>query len=373
MPIYSYKTNTGQTLYRVTYRTPEHQQRQKRGFTRKKDAELFLSGVEVSKARGEFIDSQEGKVTVSTLGDTWIKTQTHLKPSSFHALEVGYRLHVLPRWGETRIGEIRHSQVQAWVSDLATRKSATTVIRAYGVLAKILDIAVKDRRLLENPARGVTLPRKAKKAHAYLTHAQVQALAEASKGHSALVYLLAYTGLRWGEATGLRLKSLDLLKKRLKVSENAVAVGGVIHVGTPKSHESRTVPLPDFLIPMLAQECEGKSREALVFGDGHNHLKQPSHGDGWLEVAVRRCQEVDATFPRVTAHDLRHTSASLAISAGANVKAVQRMLGHASASMTLDTYADLFDTDLDNVSEALNKARLEQNVAIMLPRASNGL
>jgi integrase len=62
----------------------------------------------------------------------------------------------------------------------------------------------------------------------------------------------------------------------------------------------------------------------------------------------------DAEFPRVTPHDLRHTAASLAVSAGANVKAVQRMLGHASAAMTLDVYADLFDDDLDAVARALN-------------------
>jgi integrase len=66
----------------------------------------------------------------------------------------------------------------------------------------------------------------------------------------------------------------------------------------------------------------------------------------------------DETFPAaLTIHDLRHTAASLAISAGANVKAVQRMLGHASAAMTLDTYADLFDDDLDAVSAALDDAR----------------
>jgi hypothetical protein len=58
-------------------------------------------------------------------------------------------------------------------------------------------------------------------------------------------------------------------------------------------------------------------------------------------------------FPRVAAHDLRHTAASLAISAGANPKVVQRMLGHASAAMTLDVYADLFDSDLESVAENL--------------------
>ncbi len=61
-------------------------------------------------------------------------------------------------------------------------------------------------------------------------------------------------------------------------------------------------------------------------------------------------------FARITPHDLRHAAASLAISAGANVKAVQRMLGHSSTVMTLDTYADLFEDDLASVAEALSEA-----------------
>lgn len=74
-----------------------------------------------------------------------------------------------------------------------------------------------------------------------------------------------------------------------------------------------------------------------------------------FEPAVEKCQKSDDTFPSITPHDLRHTAASLAINAGANVKAVQRMPGHAKASMTLDVYADLFDADLDNV--AVNPGR----------------
>ena len=68
------------------------------------------------------------------------------------------------------------------------------------------------------------------------------------------------------------------------------------------------------------------------------------------------CQAVDETFPTITPHDLRHTAASLAVSARANVKAVQRMLGHAKASMTLDVYTDLFDEDLDGVADRLDSA-----------------
>jgi len=66
---------------------------------------------------------------------------------------------------------------------------------------------------------------------------------------------------------------------------------------------------------------------------------------GWFTQAVKR-----AGLESLTPHDLRHTAASLAVSSGANVKAVQRMLGHASASMTLDVYSNLFDDDLNVVA-----------------------
>ncbi|NYF18486.1 integrase [Microbacterium sp. AK009] len=75
--------------------------------------------------------------------------------------------------------------------------------------------------------------------------------------------------------------------------------------------------------------------------------------------AVTACQVADASFPMITPHDQRHTAASLAISAGANVKAVQRVLGHASAAMTVDVYAenaDLFDDDLEAVAVAMSQA-----------------
>lgn len=77
---------------------------------------------------------------------------------------------------------------------------------------------------------------------------------------------------------------------------------------------------------------------------------------GWFVRAVRGAQSSDASFSTITPHDVRHTAASLAISAGANVKAVQRMLGHASAAMTLDVYADLFDDDLESVTMSAARA-----------------
>ncbi|GAB3122077.1 tyrosine-type recombinase/integrase [Glaciibacter psychrotolerans] len=349
--------------YRVRYRKPDHSQGAKRGFVRKKDAENFLNTVEHSKSQGAYIDPADARATVATLGGIWLKSQTHLKPSSFRPVEIAWRLHVQPKWGPYAVGDVRHSEVQTWVSTLSKDKGATTVLRAYGALAAILDVAVKDRRMPVNPARGVDLPRKSGKARVYLSHDQAQLLADNSGKHSSLVLFLAYTGLRWGEATGLRVRSLDALRRRVNVTENAVSVGGTIVVGTPKSHSSRSVPYPAFLSEPLARLCEGKSRDALLFGGGLDHVRLPDSRRGWFVAAVKKSQAADKHFERVTIHDLRHTAASLAISAGANVKAVQRMLGHASAAMTLDTYADLFDDDLDAVAMALDHAKTASNVS----------
>ena len=140
--------------------------------------------------------------------------------------------------------------------------------------------------------------------------------------------------------------------------ENAANVAGRIIPGTPKSRESRSVPFPDFLTEVLRERRGSKAINGPGFGDGVTHLPTPTDGDAWFVGARNRAHESDPGSPLVlTLHDLRHATASLAISAGANVRAVQRMLGHAAATMTLDTYAELFDDVLDAVAVALNDAR----------------
>lgn len=231
---------------------------------------------------------------------------------------------------------------------------------------------MRDRRIAFNPAREVKTPRKVTKSKPYLNHRQVERLAAASK-YPDFVRFLAYTGLRWGEATGLRVAYVDRKRRRLRIEENAVKVNGHAQVGTPKTHEKRTVPYPAFLDEAVARACKGKSADDLVWpAELGGYLSPGNAVSGWFASAVKRVRaegaavvvaaadpddDGAAVMPRVTPHDLRHTAASLAISAGANVKAVQRMLGHASASMTLDVYADLFEDDLDEVAQALDRHR----------------
>jgi integrase len=117
------------------------------------------------------------------------------------------------------------------------------------------------------------------------------------------------------------------------------------------------VPLPEFLLSYLARQCEGRGRADLLFpGDDGRYLKRPHPTSGWFIKAV-----AESGIPH-TPHDLRHTAASLAVSAGANVKAVSEDARPASAAMTLDIYADLFDDDVEAVATALHDARTQENV-----------
>jgi integrase len=357
--ITAYETASGKR-YRVRYRKPDKSQTDKRGFRTKKDAELFLASVTMSKATGEYVDPSKARITVGQLHQRWLDGKKVLKPSAYDSLPRAWRNQVEPTWAHREIGSIEKSEVQAWVASLYADRSASTVLRALGVLAGILDMAIDDGYIKRNPARGLTnRPRKPKKkpGRVYLTHQQLELLARCSK-RPTLVRVLGVTGLRWGEAAALMVRGHDQVRRRLHAELNAPTVNGVVIVGPLKTWEDRWVPYPEYLEAEIHALCAGRAPTALMFPDDYGqHLRRPDHGTGWFEGAVKRAQKIDPSIPRITVHDLRHTAASLAISAGANVKALQRMLGHESAAITLDRYADLFDDDLESVAVKLAAAR----------------
>jgi integrase len=356
-----YQTSRGATLYAVRYRKPDNKQTWKRGFTTQRDAKAFANTVEVSKLTGSYVAPSLGKVTVGALGPAWLNRQKgHMKPSGFRSYESGWRCHVAPRWASVTIADVKSSDVAGWVADMSARRGPVIVATAYSVLARILDDCVRDRLLASNPARGVKLPRRGRRQNVYLSVEQLHRLADESGRYRSLVLLLGVGGLRWGEAAALRAADINFLRRRVELHRNAVTVGRQTYVGTLKSNKNRVVVLPASVIGALARTAEGKGRDELLWpSQTGGYLAPPAARESWLSGAVARCQKVDKSFPRVTAHALRHTAASLAISAGANPKVVQRMLGHASAAMTLDVYADLFESDLDAVADRLENVLRE--------------
>lgn len=359
-----YQLANGSTRWRVRYRTPDRRQTDKRGFTTKRDADAFAATVEVKKMTGEFIPETAGRITVGELAGPWLDRKRHATaPSHYRTLESAWRVHVKPAWAARWVADVMLVDVESWVAQLvAEGHSATNVIRVYGVLAAILDDAVKARRLAINPARGIgNLPRKTAKRHIYLTADDVHRLAAEAGPHRPLVYLLAFCGLRWGEAVALRVRDIGFLKRRITVHENAVQLGVDHAVGPTKGRKARSVPVPAFVLTELSTQCTGKAPTDLVFsGPDGNYLPRPKSVGGWFAGAVKR-----ANVQRITPHDLRHSCASLAVSAGVNVLVLQRMLGHTSAKVTLDTYSDLFDSDLDGAAVTMDSTYSPRSVGNM--------
>jgi integrase len=195
----------------------------------------------------------------------------------------------------------------------------------------------------------------------------VHRLADESGEQGGLVLTLAYCGVRWGEAVALRVRDVEFLKRRLTVSQNAVQLGVHHALGPTKGRKPRSVSVPAFVLDQLAVQCQGKAPGDLVFpATGGGYLPRPRSTGGWFTAAVKRTE-----IAAITPHDLRHTCASLAISARVNVLALQRMLGHTSAKVTIDTYADLFDADLDAVAVTLDSRYSPASVAKMWPRGTS--
>jgi integrase len=199
---------------------------------------------------------------------------------------------------------------------------------------------------------------------------RTEGLAEQMPGERdrVLARFLGWTGLRFGEAAALRPGDLDLLRRRIRVVRAVAEVNGEVLLGSPKTHQARTVAFPSFLVEEAAIYIGHLEDAPLLF---------PNQADGYLSVrnwkrrifdpAARRAK---LTPPPLRVHDLRHTAASLSIAAGASVKAVQSQLGHLSATTTLDRYAHLWPDELDSLGDALGRLRTARPAdSVRIPEA----
>ncbi|STC82202.1 site-specific integrase [Corynebacterium ulcerans] len=354
--IKKYDTAKG-TAWRVQYRSPDGKSRTKQGFRTKAEAQRWAGKNATKIMEGSWIDPNAGKTLIRDLTETWWEGRQHLKASTLKA--DGYRKsQVLEYWGDRTVGSVKKSAVQAWVSSMG--KSGSTVRHAHGVLLQILEVAVTDGLIVSNPARGVRLPRRNAPVKVFLTPAQLATLAKATGDedgeHAVIVWVLGTVGLRWGELAGLKVEDIDFGRARIMVRRSVTYVGAEPVESAPKTHERREVSVSLPVCRMLRKMCEGKARGAWVFARGNGMpLRAVNASDGWFQAAVEAAKASDSEFPVITPHGLRHVAAGLLVQSGANVKVVQRQLGHASAAMTLDVYAALFDDDLDVVGRALGE------------------
>lgn len=331
---------------RLTYRGSQHE----RTFARLADARRWRNDTLTDLRRGQFVDDAKGLVPLREVTEQWIAAALDLKPKT----KAGYESilnkpdGVLETFGRVPIGRIRRADIQAWIGDLSVDASPNTVRNAYRVLTPIFNFAIEHELIRISPASGIKLPKAAghEEMH-FLTPEQVRLLAdEITSPYGTLVTFAAYTGLRAGELGGLRVKHLNLLRKRVDVRESVADVNGKLYFGPPKSRSSiRSVPLPAFLVEQITAYLDDrpKSKEDLVFTAKNGGPMR--HGNFYRRHFKPAVQRVSAFPPELASlrfHDLRHTYAAFLIDQGAHPKMIQQCLGHSSITTTLDVYGHLF-------------------------------
>ncbi|MEV4050437.1 tyrosine-type recombinase/integrase [Amycolatopsis sp. NPDC049688] len=343
----------------------------------KDKADARRAELEDSLRRRSYVDPASSKVALAEIADKWLDSRHDLRQSTWWKYRGLLDNHVIPRWGSVPLHALNHEDISVWVAALLKPKDKggsglgpSQARHAYRVLAMVLEWCVPGR-IPTNPARKVKLPVRPEAEHVYLTYEQVETLANAaaelrtkydqptaaSAVNRALILLLAYTGLRWGEAAALRVGRVDLVKRRIRVAVTFYEVGGVQHEGLPKTGKMRTISFPAFLVDVLRPLVTGRQPDELVFTTARG---QSLRANNWrMREFNPAVKAADLGVVGLTPHKLRHTAASMAIAAGADVKVVQLQLGQADASVTLNIYGHLWPDRLDEVSDALDSRRTE--------------
>lgn len=346
--------DSGRVRWRVRYRTPEHRQRS-RTFDRRADAEAFEDELRGRMRRGEFVDPRRGLVTLTTLWSEYEQGgMTHLRATTQQNYRMAFR-HVLNHFGTWPVAKIEHADVAEWVTSLGKTKGPETVRYAHRVFCLVLDFGMRTRRLSHNVARGVRLPARPPSRERILTMTQVETLAAHLGPEGDLVLAMALLGLRWSELAALKVSDVDVERGRVRVVERATEVGGRMDVSAPKSRASaRSIGIPPSMRKVLESRTAGRPADALVFPapDG-GYLRNGNwrHRSGW-SAALKA-----AGLEGVTPHDLRRTFGSLARKAGADLRYIQRAMGHESITTTARIYAHLYDDELDEIAAALDGLR----------------
>ena len=369
----------GQGLrWRARYVGPNGREYSKR-FARKADAQSWLDNTTTEVGTHTWVDPTRSRELFGAMAEAWFATKASKEAKTI----AGYRsildVLVLPRWKDTRLVDIQYEAVQTWISGLSAQGggvryerglSGSRVVQTYQVFNMVMKYAIRAKRLVVNPATDVELPPITSPEKRYLSHQQVQELAVAAGRFRTLILVLSYCGLRFGEAVALIRRNVDLDKARITVKASATNVTGRGMVESEtKTHADRKVPIPASVVELLRTELP-KDPDALVF-PGRKGDYLPLGELRWTfdqaikalqsSAAAKRAQEIEEAgepvtpeFPTITPHSLRHTCASLAINAGANVKVLQNLLGHKTATMTLDRYGHLYPDELGVIADALD-------------------
>jgi integrase len=369
MSIHRRVTKSRGTTWVVRYRDPLPRERT---FDRKADAERFERFVRHQLDTDQYLDPESARITVRDWAERWWPTveQSERAPSTISGYEPALRLQVLPHLGHRRLRTLRRIDMEEWLSGLRTAGYANSTIHsARTVLGMVLTSAMDARIIAGNPLTGLRLPKGSSRTRNALMVEQVEALAGAvDPWWRTFVLVLAYCGLRPGEAIALRRKHLDDLG-RLTVERGMTEHRGTLLERDTKTHRTRVVEVPASVLVELRTHVElhvGEEPSALLFT---TPFGDPVRLSNWRH-RVWDPLAGELGLPKwATPYVLRHTAASLLAQSGVPVAAAAASLGHDPA-IFLRTYAHLYPGDLAAVADAMDAAR---SAVVGAPQQDDGV
>jgi integrase len=361
------KTDAGR--WKAAYRDPARKIRSKT-FDRKVDAERWIRSMESSIDVGAYVDPAAGRMPLATFFERYLASAVHLRPKTRETYASIAKIHIVPQLGWRPIAQISRLDVETWLAGLIQAgASPARAAGAHRVLRLVLAAAERGDLIARNPARGVKPPKAQLREMRFLSPAEIDRVAEAvPEPYRALIYLLAYSGMRIGEAIALRIGNLDLLRGRVQIVEAASEISNGLVFGPTKTGHGRAVALPQLVRAELERHVVDHPPIAeLVFTNSHGEpLRQTNFNRRVWTPAVLDAG-LQEPLPRV--HDLRHTAAALAVAAGAHPKEIQARLGHSSITVTLDRYGHVFPTLDERLADRLDElaagTALEPNAALL--------
>lgn len=324
-------------------------QKRRKSFGNKDAAGAHKARMEVELNEDRYVTPEKRATTYADLWPVfWQIKSTKAKPTREGYL-YPWEGYIREAWGDEPVANTSQVKVRAWLTGLRT-KAGEPVSPAYErkillTMKALAEMAVDDGIIAKNPLAKVKARSPLPSARRYLSIAEVDSLLKALGGNALVAEVLVMTGIRKGECFGLQVRDLDARRGRLLIERDVDDEGGV---DPTKSRRHRDVPVRGELLVKLQAAAKGRKRTDWL-------LRGPD-GGGWRAGKWRTVWEratKAAGLAGYDTHELRHTAASLAIQAGANVKAVQRMLGHADATQTLNTYSHLWGDELDEVAERM--------------------
>jgi len=304
------------------------------------------------------IMAKDDNLTVAAFILNYMETvgKHNLRPKTMESYLSLIKMHIVPTIGKIKLVSLRPDHLQALYSQkLDSGLSHRTVHYIHSIIHKVLDQALKWGMVVRNVADLVEAPTPKRRQLTVWDREQVNKFLDYVKVNDPRfypIYVLAiYGGFREGEILGIHRSDLNLFKGTITVNHAVqYLMGQGVVITTPKTDSSRrSVKLPASVLIILKNYLEGLESNQLLFTTDSGKPINPR-----FLVKHFKADLANAGVPEIRFHDLRHTSATLLLSANVHPKVVQERLGHASITLTLNTYSHVMADIQDEAADKLD-------------------